>query len=94
MKLKCNEKIFHMHNLCFLYPIALSKAKFVYNFGLSECNRVKVKVSIRGDRSALMVFQGICYCNSSLILFIQLLPFCYFNVDLIKFMIFHRELFL
>ena len=32
-------------------PIALSKAKIVYNFGLSECSRVKlwyhVKVHIR-----------------------------------------------
>ena len=27
---------------CFLNPIALRKAKIVYNFGLSECNRVKV----------------------------------------------------
>ena len=25
----------------FVYPIALRKAKIVYNFGLSECNRVK-----------------------------------------------------
>ena len=25
----------------FLNPIALRKAKIVYNFGLSECNRVK-----------------------------------------------------
>ena len=24
-----------------IYPIALRKAKIVYNFGLSECNRVK-----------------------------------------------------
>ena len=27
---------------CVLNPIALRKAKTVYNFGLSECNRVKV----------------------------------------------------
>ena len=25
-------------------PIALRKAKIVYNFGLSECNRVKVQI--------------------------------------------------
>ena len=25
----------------YLYPVALRKAKTVYNFGLSECNRVK-----------------------------------------------------
>ena len=28
--------------LIHLNPIALRKAKFVYNFGLSECNRVNV----------------------------------------------------
>ena len=27
-----------------LNPIALRKAKIVYNFGLSECNRVKLEV--------------------------------------------------
>ena len=27
-------------------PIALRKAKIVYNFGLSECNRGKMKVEI------------------------------------------------
>ena len=26
---------------CLTYPIALKKAKIVYNFGLSGCNRVK-----------------------------------------------------
>ena len=26
-----------------LNPIALGKAKIVYNFGLSECNRVKIE---------------------------------------------------
>ena len=29
--------------LCYFNPIALRKAKIVYNFGLSECNRVKKK---------------------------------------------------
>ena len=27
---------------CIFNPMALRKAKIVYNFGLSECNRVKV----------------------------------------------------
>ena len=29
-------------------PIALRKAKIAYNFGLSECNRVKAELQIRG----------------------------------------------
>ena len=29
----------------YLNPIALRKAKIVYDFGLSECNRVKVTLS-------------------------------------------------
>ena len=32
-----------------LYPIALRKAKIVYNFGLSECNRVKLLISQTTD---------------------------------------------
>ena len=28
--------------VCLFNPIAIKKAKTVYNFGLSECNRVKV----------------------------------------------------
>ena len=31
-----------MHILRYVNPIALRKAKIVCNFGLSECNRVKV----------------------------------------------------
>ena len=31
---------------CLFYPIALKKAKIIYNFGLSECNRVKDKYSL------------------------------------------------
>ena len=30
-------------NIILFNPIALRKAKIVYNFGLSECNRVKPK---------------------------------------------------
>ena len=33
-------------NIDLLNPIALRKAKIVYNFGLSECNRVKMKFSV------------------------------------------------
>ena len=29
------------HNILVIDPIALRKAKIAYNFGLSECNRVK-----------------------------------------------------
>ena len=29
-----------------LNPIALRKAKIVYNFGLSECNRVKIAIHL------------------------------------------------
>ena len=31
-----------LYQRCMLNPIALKKAKIVYNFGLSECNRVKM----------------------------------------------------
>ena len=44
--------------MCF-NPIALKKAKIVYNFGLSECNRVKVPVNgytVRGSNSAFFIF--------------------------------------
>ena len=33
---------YEVHKFCTLNPIALRKAKIVYNFGLSECNRVTV----------------------------------------------------
>ena len=36
------------HNAGHFNPIALRKAKIVFNFGLSECNRVK------GKKSALL----------------------------------------
>ena len=32
--------------LPFINPIALRKAKIVYNFGLSECNTIKVSLSM------------------------------------------------
>ena len=31
----------YFHSFSFINPIALRKAKIVYNFCLSECNRVK-----------------------------------------------------
>ena len=31
----------------FFNPIALRKAKIVYNFGLSECNRVKIEIGLK-----------------------------------------------
>ena len=33
--------LMYFHPFSFINPIALRKAKIVYNFGLSECNRVK-----------------------------------------------------
>ena len=33
-------KVNHFHS-CHFNPVALRKAKIVYNFGLSECNRIK-----------------------------------------------------
>ena len=30
-----------LYTILYLNPVALRKAKIVYNFGLSECNRVK-----------------------------------------------------
>ena len=35
-----------------LNPIALRKAKIVYNFGLSECNRVKRKNFLLGQQNS------------------------------------------
>ena len=38
-------------------PIALRKAKIVYNFGLSECNRVKMNgYTFRGSSCAIIYF--------------------------------------
>ena len=37
----------HLKDFFFdMKPTALRKAKFVYNFGLSECNRVKRKTNV------------------------------------------------
>ena len=37
-----------------LNPIALRKAKIVYNFGLSERNRVKIKMSYNAQIHSLL----------------------------------------
>ena len=37
------DNLFHGNNSCFLNPVALRKAKIAYNFGQSECNRVKLR---------------------------------------------------
>ena len=40
-----------------LKPIALRKAKLAYNFGLSECNRVKVNgYTFKGSNSSILIF--------------------------------------
>ena len=39
------EATTHIHYTnVFINPIALRKAKIAYNFGLSECNRVKLMI--------------------------------------------------
>ena len=38
----------------FINPIALRKAKIVYNFGLSECNRVKL------DNNQTLIVNQLC----------------------------------
>ena len=51
--------------LCF-NPNALRKAKIVYNFGLSECNRVKRGTYIfRGSNSAIFSFASFSMGPSS-----------------------------
>ena len=40
----------------FLNPIALRKAKIVYNFGLSECNRVKEGLFIKYQASRIFAY--------------------------------------
>ena len=37
----CSDTLMGMNSNA-IYPIALRKAKIVYNFGFSECNRVKM----------------------------------------------------
>ena len=41
-----------MTSMTSLNPIALRKAKIVYNFGLSECNRVKPETKTRTVRKS------------------------------------------
>ena len=52
-----NSKIICSFFIWTLNPIALSKVKIAYNFGLSECNRVKVNGNtFRGRNSAMLSF--------------------------------------
>ena len=37
-------------------PVALRKAKIVYNFGLSECNRVKRKTIVLSKDIKILIF--------------------------------------
>ena len=52
--LKVTKELFHHDIMLFdktwppFNPIALKKAKIVYNFGLSECNRVKQSFVVFG----------------------------------------------
>ena len=52
VNIKTTGRSYHQDN-----PIALRKAKIVYNFGLSECNRVKVNVhTLNGSNSAILSY--------------------------------------
>ena len=43
-----------------LNPIALRKAKVVHNFGLSECNRVKVNgCTVRGSNCVIFMLDSL-----------------------------------
>ena len=44
---------------CLFSPITLSKAKIVYNFGLSECNRVK-PIAVRKD---IIVYTNLAFLS-------------------------------
>ena len=46
-----------------LNPIALRKAKIVYNFGLSECNRVKVTLK-QSDRMYICKLKKNCFIQA------------------------------
>ena len=48
-------------------PITLRKAKIVYNFGLSECNRVKVVVLVP-HRDLLILWKEECL-NTNVVMF-------------------------
>ena len=45
-------------------PVALRKAKIVYNFGLSECNRVKRKINVLSKDINIIFFAIFFYCQS------------------------------
>ena len=50
----------HLTDFCFdMNPIALRKAKIVYSFGLSECNRVKRKTIVLSKDIKIFFF----FCN-------------------------------
>ena len=51
-----------MRTLPLLNPIALSKAKIICNFGLSECNRVKSAKEKKnsGDKIYVCKFSNTC----------------------------------
>ena len=49
-----------------LNPTALRKAKIAYNFGLSECNRVNIKMLHKsGDKNKSYSFRPALTCISS-----------------------------
>ena len=49
-----------IHHGALFNPIALRKAKIVYNFGLSECNRVKLYRYSRGEKQlCLCIFASL-----------------------------------
>ena len=43
----------------YVNPVALRKAKIVYNFGLSECSRGKEKMHFRGSNCAIYIFASL-----------------------------------
>ena len=50
----------HLTDFCFdMNPTALRKAKIVYNFGLSECNRVKRKTIVLSKDIKIIFFCNI-----------------------------------
>ena len=49
-----------------LDPTALRKAKIVYNFGLSECNRVKVRTILEVQKSRSLDGFGFTACSNVL----------------------------
>ena len=47
----------HVYSPELLNPIALRKAKIAYNFGLSECNRVKAYFVVDNSSFSYHLFQ-------------------------------------